>query len=181
MNVHAGEMTESVPLSFEEAFRSFHAMVSHTAGLVAHDRQLGSDIAQEAFVRLYERWDQMTSLDHARNFALRVAVNLARSHLRRRIAAPFGLHGPEVGVGDATEASDSWLSVSGALASLPRAQRVAVVLIDYADLDAATAGKIMGIQEGTVRVHVMRGRRALRLNLSLPERPMAADTAGEAR
>jgi RNA polymerase sigma-70 factor, ECF subfamily len=181
VTVHAEEMTERVPLSFEDAFRSYHPVVSRTAGLVAHDPQLGSDIAQEAFVRLYERWDRMTSLEHARNFALRVAVNLARSHLRRRIAAPFGLHGPEVRVPDATDATDAWLLVSSALAALPASQRAAVVLVDYADLDAASAGKILGIQEGTVRVHVMRGRRALRLALSMAEPQEPADAAEEVR
>ena len=55
--MHAEAVSESAPpLSFEEAFRSFHPLVARTAGLVAHDAQLGADFAQEAFVRLYERW-----------------------------------------------------------------------------------------------------------------------------
>jgi DNA-directed RNA polymerase specialized sigma24 family protein len=37
-----------------------------------------------------------------------------------------------------------------------------VVLIDYADMDAAAAAAILRIRESTIRVHLMRGRRALR-------------------
>lgn len=155
--------------SFPDAFRTWYPTVARTAGLVARDPQLGADIAQEAFIRLYERWDRITSDEHARNFALRVAVNLARSHLRRRIAAPFGLRGPEISVPDATRASEAWLTVAGALGGISTAQRACVVLIDYADLDAATAGEILGIAAPTVRVHLMRGRQALRAALAIPE------------
>lgn len=169
MGVHAEVVSESAPWSFDDAFRSLYPMVARTAGFVARDAQLGSDIAQEAFVRLYERRDRITSNEHARNFALRVAVNLARSHLRRRLAAPFGLRGPDARVPDVTSSSDAWLTVASALGGLSPAQRACVVLVDYADLDAATAGSVMGIAEATVRVHVMRGRRALRASLAMPQ------------
>ena len=80
--------------TFDELFRATFPRVARTAALVARNPQLGPDIAQEAFARLYERWDRMESPEHARNFVFRVAVNLAKSHLRRRWAAPFGLMGP---------------------------------------------------------------------------------------
>ena len=118
MEVHAEAVNESLPGSFDDTFRHLFPTVARTAGFVARDAQVGSDIAQEAFVRLYERWDRMASPEHARNFTFRVAVNLARSHVRRRIAAPFGLRGPEVTVADGTTASDAWLTVAGALADL---------------------------------------------------------------
>jgi DNA-directed RNA polymerase specialized sigma24 family protein len=47
-----------------------------------------------------------------------------------------------------------------------------VVLIDYADLDSPTAATILGIADSTVRVHLMRGRGALRAALALPEEEM---------
>src|SRR5215831_3304605 len=103
------EALATSPFSFDEVFAEIYPKVARTAGLVARDRQLGADIAQEAFTRLFERWDQIQSTDHARNFALRVAVNLARSHLRRRAAAPFGLRGPEIRVADSTAAFEAWM------------------------------------------------------------------------
>jgi len=169
MEVQAEAVSEGAPTTFDDAFRALYPKVVRTAGLIARDPQLGADIAQETFARLYERWDRVESADHARNFAFRVAVNLARSHLRRRLAAPFGLRGPEVAVPDGTATADAWLTVSGALGGLSPAQRTCVVLVDYADLDGATVGRTLGIAEATVRVHVMRGRRALRAALAMPE------------
>jgi RNA polymerase sigma factor (sigma-70 family) len=160
---------ESVPAAFDACFRDLFPKVARTAALVARDAQLGPDIAQEAFARLFERWDRIVSSEHARNFVYRVAVNLARSHVRRRAAAPFGLHGPERSVIDAELASDAWLTVVDALGGLSPKQRACVVLVDYADMDAAGAAATLGIAEATVRVHVMRGRRALREKLNLPD------------
>jgi len=77
---------------FDDCFRTLFPRVARTASLVARDPDLGADIAQEAFARLYERWDRMASADHMRNFAFRVAINLAHSHLRRRaLRARLGL------------------------------------------------------------------------------------------
>jgi RNA polymerase sigma factor (sigma-70 family) len=163
------ERERTVPASFDDAFRELFPRVARTASLVARDPQLGPDIAQEAFARLFERWDRMASPEHACNFVFRVAVNLARSHLPRRIAAPFGLSGPERAGRDDTARSDDWLSVCDALAVLSPKQRAAVILVDYADLDAASAAAVLGTAEATVRVHLMRGRRALRERLDLPE------------
>jgi RNA polymerase sigma-70 factor (ECF subfamily) len=159
------ERERVVPASFDDVFHELFPRVARTAALVARDPQLGPDIAQEAFARLYERWDRMASLEHARNFVFRVAVNLARSQLRRRVAAPFGLAGPERADRDDTARSDDWLIVAEALTALSPKQRAAVVLVDYADLDAAAASQVLGTAEATVRVHLMRGRRALRERL----------------
>jgi len=163
------EALATTPLSFDEVFAEIYPKVARTAGLVARDRQLGADIAQEAFTRLFERWDQIQSTDHARNFALRVAVNLARSHLRRRAAAPFGLRGPEIRVADSTAASEAWMTVAQALDDLSPTQRACIVLVDYADLDPDVAGAVLGIAPSTVRVHLARGRQKLRTALSLPQ------------
>ena len=49
-------------------------------------------------------------------------------------------------------------------------QRACVVLVDYADMDSAGAAAVLGMSAGTVRVHVMRGRRALREALGLTQK-----------
>jgi RNA polymerase sigma-70 factor, ECF subfamily len=162
------DLTVPVRVSFDATFRTLFPTVAKTAGFVAHDAQLGADIAQEAFARLFVRWGRMRSDEHARNFVFRVAVNLAKSQLRRRLVAPFGLHGPDVRVADDTPAADLWLGMADALAGLSVSQRVSVVLVDYADFDTATVAAILGIVESTVRVHLMRGRRTLRAALSMP-------------
>jgi DNA-directed RNA polymerase specialized sigma24 family protein len=42
--------------------------------------------------------------------------------------------------------------------------------VDYADMDATGAARVLGMGAGTVRVHLMRGRRALRERLGVAAR-----------
>ena len=69
--------------------------------------------------------------------------------------------------------SDDWLQVAGALRTLSPRQRTCVVLVDYADMDASGAARVLGMKAGTVRVHLMRGRRAMaaRIGKALAARP----------
>jgi RNA polymerase sigma factor (sigma-70 family) len=154
---------------FDSFFRTHFERVARAAALVARDRGMGQDFAQEAFARLFARWRGMDSEDHARNFAYKVAINLARSHLRKnQRLSLFGLRrSDEPGAADAAFAFDEWLQVADALRALSSRQRACVVLVDYADMDATRAAGVLGMGVGTVRVHLMRGRRALRERLGL--------------
>jgi RNA polymerase sigma factor (sigma-70 family) len=156
-------------VDFDSFFRSHFARVARAAALVARNAGTGQDLAQEAFARLFERWDTMRSDEHARNFVYRVAINLARSHLRKHLrVSMFGLRRSEDPVeADAAARTDQWLAVVEALRGLSPRQRACVVLVDYVDLDAEAAASLLGMRAGTVRVHLMRGRRVLRQALAL--------------
>lgn len=152
---------------FDGFYREVFPGVARAAALVARDAGTGQELAQEAFFRLYERWDRFESEEHARRFAYRVALNLARSHLRKHLRVR--LSGLEPRERDASVPPDAFADLADALGALSGRQRAAVVLVDYVGFDAAEAGEVMGISPATVRAHVMRGRRALRRALELPE------------
>jgi RNA polymerase sigma-70 factor (ECF subfamily) len=155
---------------FDAFFRLHFERVARAASLVARDPGTGQDVAQEAFCRLFERWADMRSEEHARNFAYRVAINLARSHLRKHLRVSLiGLQRVDDSVAS-TVRSEDWLDVVGALGALSPRQRACVVLVDYVDMDPASVGRILGLVPGTVRVHLMRGRRSLRERLRLNPR-----------
>jgi RNA polymerase sigma factor (sigma-70 family) len=162
-------VTVEVARDFDSFFRAHFERVARAGALVARDPGTGQDLAQEAFARLFERWGSMASDDHAKNFVYKVAINLAKSHLRRHLRVSFiGLRrSDEAGGVDPAARSDDWLQVADALRSLSPRQRTCVVLVDYADMDAAGAARVLGMRAGTVRVHLMRGRRALRERLGV--------------
>jgi len=82
------ESVETAP-DFDSFFRTHFERVARAAALVARDPGTGQELAQEAFARLFERWKDMGSEDHARNFAYKVAINLAKSHLRKHLRVSF--------------------------------------------------------------------------------------------
>ncbi len=153
------------PAGFDAFFRYRFAGVARATALVVRDIQVGEDLAQEAFARLHPRWGAMESEEHARNFVFRVALNLARSHLRRRRLLPFGLRREgfrDTFTDDGSAATAERMAIVEALGGLSPRQRSCVVLIDYVGYDATYAAEVLGMNVGTVRVHLMRGRRALR-------------------
>jgi RNA polymerase sigma factor (sigma-70 family) len=151
---------------FEGWFLGWFATLARAMALVVRDFGDGQEIAQEAFLRLYRRRGQMQSDEHARRFVFRAAINLARSHLRRRL--PLALlpsSSQEPLVPDVGPAADVRLDVARTLRRLSRRQREVVVLIDYLGFDDASVAELLGINRSTTRVHLARARRALRAAL----------------
>jgi RNA polymerase sigma-70 factor, ECF subfamily len=146
---------------FDGFFRQQFPIVARTVALVVQDFETGQDVAQESFARLYARWQGMESQAHARNFVFKVAINMARSHLRRE-RRQLAAQGPgrPAPVDEATRAADR-VTLAGALGGLSGRQRVCLALVDYAELDVRTAAGFLRIRSSTVRVHLSRGRRAL--------------------
>ena len=166
LDVEAGT-ARSGPLTFDDVYRMHFAGVSNAAAFVARDPGTGQELAQEAFARLFRRWGDIESEDQARNFAYRVAVNLARSHLRKHLRVSLAGWGKDSGVvADPADAAAAWISVVAALGALSPRQRACVVLADYVGLDSEEIGTVLGMRAGTVRVHLTRGRRSLRQRLN---------------
>jgi RNA polymerase sigma factor (sigma-70 family) len=175
LTMNVGDDSIEVRTGFDPFFHAHFERVARAAALVARDPGAGQDLAQEAFARLLERWDRMQSDDHARNFAYKVAINLARSHVRKhgRVFL-YGLRDrDDAGSSGGIDAADAWFEVSEALGALSPRQRACVILVDYADMDSARAADILGMSAATVRVHLTRGRRTLqeRLRLARKEDP----------
>jgi RNA polymerase sigma-70 factor (ECF subfamily) len=151
------------PLDFDDVFRAHFSGVASAAAFVARDPGTGQEMAQEAFARLFRRWQDIGSEDQARNFAYRVAINLARSHLRKHLRVSLSGWGRDPGVvPDPAEAASAWVTAVRALEALSPRQRACVVLADYVGLDSDEIGEVLGMRAGTVRVHLTRGRRSLR-------------------
>jgi RNA polymerase sigma factor (sigma-70 family) len=155
---------ETAHRDFDGFFRQHFPVVAFTVALVIHDFETGQDVAQEAFARVYVRWEFMESLEHARNFVFKVALNLARSHLRRlrrQAAAGTDRSGQPATGSDEAAAVAERLTLLAALRELSARQRASLALVDYADFDVAAAATLLRMRPSTLRVHLTRGRRAL--------------------
>jgi RNA polymerase sigma factor (sigma-70 family) len=162
MDTAVGESEASVLPSFDDFFRSTFTPVARAAALVARDSGVGQELAQEAFFRVYERWGRLESEEHARRLAYRVAVNLARSHLRKHVRVALAGLDPARDRPQPAETNDAWLSIVASLGELSPRQRAAVVLVDYVGMGSSEAADVLGIAAATVRAHLKRGRTALR-------------------
>ena len=160
----------------DEPIRSFldgeYARVVATVALVCGSVATAEDSVQEALARAWERLDRGDPIDRLAAWVTTVALNLARSQMRRwrsERRARDRLGPLRDDLSDAPAASGDAHAVREALRALPRRQREVTVLRYYLGLDVREIAAHLGIAEGTVKAMLFRARRSLAVLLDEPE------------
>ena len=145
--------------SFERFFAEENDRLGRALFLLTGDPAEAEELAQEAMVRVLERWDRVERMASPTGYLYRTALNLHRSRLRgfRRIRGGRADH-PRDPI-DAVEDRDE---LSRALATLPTDQRAALVLVEWLGLSSTEAASILGIEPVSVRVRLTRAKHAIR-------------------
>ena len=148
-------------LGFDGFFEANRDNLTRALWLVTRDRHEAEEIAQDAFARLWERWEQVSRVQDPEAYLFRTALNLYRNR-RRRAALALRRLVRTVAPSDPMEAIDERDAVIRALGRLTPRQRSAVVLLDLVDMTSEEAGRTLGVRPSTVRVLAARARVALR-------------------
>ncbi|MFI6263159.1 SigE family RNA polymerase sigma factor [Micromonospora sp. NPDC051006] len=152
------------PLEFTSFYEAhFHRLAVQLYAYLG-DHAEAQDLTQEAFCRVLERWDRISTYDDPSAWVRRVAWNLATSRLRRMRTAVRHLAGQREEHVPGPEPDR--VALTAALAALPANQRRAVVLHHLAQLGVAEIADHLGAPEGTVRSWLSRGRAALASHLT---------------
>jgi RNA polymerase sigma-70 factor (sigma-E family) len=114
------------------------------------DRGIAEELAQEAFVRTWQRWDEVELMRSPAAWTYRVAFNLSTSWYRKRLAERRARRRQDQAEGIDPDHAQA-LVVRAAVSSLPPRRRMALVLRYYLDLSVAEAAEVMGCREGTVK------------------------------
>jgi len=134
------------------------------------------DVAQEAFVRLYENRARYRAGAAFKPWMLTIAGNLARNRLRWRSRHPADswdelvastghepahsdVHTPPVSAADAAALA---ADVRKAVAALPEPLREAVVCVELEDMSYADAARVMECSAKAVETRLYRARQLLR-------------------
>jgi len=150
-----------ITLSFEDFFEAERERLFRALLLITHDTAEAEDLMQEAFVRVWERWDRVGRLDDPVGYLFKLALNLRRSAIRRTMtAAARSIHPPveRDPIQGVLERDDAMRS----LASLTTRQRAAIVVTELLGYSSEEAGGILGVRAGTVRALTSQARAALR-------------------
>jgi RNA polymerase sigma factor (sigma-70 family) len=148
--------TSEVDTSLTQArFRELHAQrdrLYRAVALVVGDAGLAADAIDEAMTRAYTRWDRIEAYTSPEGWVYRVAVNVARSALRKKRREDLWEQPPERTVVDLPPD----LELRAAIGRLPvkfRGVVIARYLLDWSTADTAEA---LGIPEGTVKTRLKR-------------------------
>jgi RNA polymerase sigma-70 factor (ECF subfamily) len=147
--------------AFEVFFEGEKDRLLRALYLITGSAGEAEDLAQDAFTRLYERWDSVSVMDDPAGYLHRTAMNLFRNQARRTKVAlrrAVGL-GPEQDVFEHVEDRDV---ATRALASLTPRQRAALVLTEGLGYSGEEAGRLLGIKASTVWALTHQARASLR-------------------
>jgi len=167
-NPEETELTRDVAVPFEEFFELQHARLFGALSVMTGDRFEAEEVMQDAFLKVWERWDRVSAMDEPVGFLYRTAMNLYRKRLRRAGVAmrkAVNLARQD----DALDAVETRDEAARLLRTLTPREREAIVLTAYLGYSTEEAGKLLGIKANTVRVLTMRARDSLRRTVE--ERP----------
>ena len=164
MSNEQAEFAEFFRASWEPCLRAVVAAVGSP--------QLAEDQVAEAFAKAWVSWRKVRRHPAPRAWVVRTALNAGASWWqRRRRELPLADHDLRT-PGDLDGGLDATLLT--AIWRLPPRQREVIALRIFLDLDTATIARQLGIEPGTVRMHLSRGVSALRRELT-PTNNMEAD------
>jgi len=149
-----------------------------TGYLMTGDLSETEDLVQETLLRVARRWPRVEVMDHPTAYARRILVNLVIDSQPRRRRLRHELAGDEdrltdgrvdAGARRGLDAIDNAAEFRWALATLPRRQRVVIVLRYWEDLPEAEVAEILGCSRGTVKSTASRGMARLRVLMAVDD------------
>jgi RNA polymerase sigma-70 factor (sigma-E family) len=149
---------------FHDFFERHHAELARLAFLLTGDAHAADDLAADAMLALWHRWDRMRGADHPVAYARGVVANMSRNQTRRAIRERSRIR--LLGAGRPERADDpdvaAGLDVRAALARLPFRKRACVILRHAFDLSEKETARSLGISVGTVKSQTSKGMAELR-------------------
>ena len=152
--------------AFGDLVTRYERRLLRVIGRFIHDQEQARDLAQETFLRAFQRLDQF---DPSRRFGpwlFRIGVNLALDHLRRRKRrGRWALFTdlsketqPDPPVADPRRAIDMGQEVRQVLDELPEAYRTVLVLRDLENFSTSEIAAILERKEATIRWRLAEAR-----------------------
>jgi RNA polymerase sigma-70 factor (sigma-E family) len=152
-------LLDDASAEFHDFFERHYDGLARLSYLLTGDSNAADDLAADALVALWRRWDRLREADQPLAYARGVVANLAREQIRsatrerRRIAlfwsrGPQQVHGPDMA---------AVVDVRAALDRLPFRKRACVVLRHAFDLSEKDTALALGISVGAVKSQTSKG------------------------
>ena len=141
---------------------------------MVHNTESAEDLVQETFLRVYRNRHNYKAISNLSTWIYTIALNLARSELRKRKRRQFfslnasphenstreSIDLPDTGAGpgDHLEQNELGRAIQRAIDQLPEKYKSVIVLRDIEEMSYEQIGDILRCPTGTVKSRVNRGR-----------------------
>jgi RNA polymerase sigma-70 factor (ECF subfamily) len=127
------------------------------------------DITQEAFLRLWKKWEEGEDIVNPRAWLLRVARNLAEDHAKSAFrrngthppATMNGVQSRDVAPLDNLEKEETFAQLRKTLHDMPQADREILTLRYGLEYNTDTIAEMLGINATAVHMRLSRARQRL--------------------
>jgi len=152
--------------AFEEIVRRWQGPLVSLAWRYCRDHSQAEELAQESFLRIYQRLASWRREAVFSTWMFAVATNVIRNRMRQRIPPQLDLDSAPAWAFmedpvAAVERRDLRGRVRRAVRLLPGRYRDAVVAYYFQELDVRRAASILGLPEGTLKARLRRARALL--------------------
>ncbi|MEU5258492.1 SigE family RNA polymerase sigma factor [Amycolatopsis sp. NPDC021455] len=152
--------------TFHELFREYFGQMTRLAHLLGADD--AENVAQEAFVKLHQRWDTLSDHTRVAGYLRSTVVNMSRSRARHlRVVRRAVQERPADELSAEVRAVTNWehQRLRAVLVRLSRRQREVLVLRYWLDLSTAAIAETLGVSPGTVKATTHHAMENLRKHL----------------
>ena len=167
------ELMELIQLGDDRAFRElvvrFQNRLLNFVGRIVTDKETSEELVQETFLRIYKRKQSYTPVYAVSTWVYTIALNLARSELRKRklrrfLSLDYLKEETDFEIPDKESREfESLVPVlKQAIEKLPEDYKTAFILCDIQRLPYQEIAEIMRVPVGTVKSRINRARAMLR-------------------
>jgi RNA polymerase sigma-70 factor (ECF subfamily) len=154
--------------AFEEIVRRWQQPMARFLFRLSADSSLVADLCQEVFLRVFTARDRYRENGRFASWLYRIALNVARDVARRRRPAPVTAAEPldrAAGAEDVCRQRELRAAVSQAVAELPEALRLVLVLRHDEGMSFEDIGRLTGTPASTLKSRFAAALRQLRARL----------------
>ncbi len=155
--------------AFAELVSRFQDRLLNFVGRIVVDRETAEELVQEAFLRIFNQKHSYTPTFAVSTWVYTIALNLARSELRKRklrkyLSLDFLKEEADVELPEKSNSDyESLIPIlRKAIDKLPEDYKTAFILCDIQRLPYQQIAEVMGVPVGTVKSRINRARMMLR-------------------
>jgi RNA polymerase sigma-70 factor, ECF subfamily len=156
----------------EAIVKQFQSMVFRLIGRFFRSREDVEDLAQDVFLKVFTRIDQVRPAENFSGWLSRVTVNTCYDELRktRRRKVAMETYGPQIFAEPTVgpPEPDAYGRARAALQSLDPKLRIPLVLKEVEELSVEEIARTMGLTQTNVKVRLFRARKKLASLLGQP-------------
>jgi RNA polymerase sigma-70 factor (ECF subfamily) len=158
--------------AFDALFRQWYEPVVRSANRVLHEPQVAEELAQDVFLELWRRREQLPDGSSLPGYLMQAARNRALNHLRhlqvqkKSQVYVEALSEPAEHADADAQANELEQAIGGAIADLPPRTREVFLMSRERNLKYSEIAELLGISVKAVEANMSRALRQLREKLS---------------